>query len=167
MVGALQSGRVSEPIGWAGLRFIRALKKVLGKGVEPLLLSEPDPKSGASASSATRAQRNANLTCGPGRRQFWRVVAGVSRALASGRSLFKVFAVKICIPLMALLLSGCSVLQQLDEWSRPKIRYVDPRDIGPDGLPNAQRAGFVNKFILASEIPVEEFYPGQWYSSNR
>ena len=30
-------------------------KAVLGKGVEPLLLSEPDPKSGASANSATRA----------------------------------------------------------------------------------------------------------------
>jgi len=63
------------------------------------------------------------------------------------------------------LLPGCAVLQQLDEWSRPKIRYVDPRDIGPDGLPNAKRKGYVNKFILASEIPVEKFYPGKWYSS--
>jgi hypothetical protein len=66
-----------------------------------------------------------------------------------------------------LLLPGCAVLQQLDEWSRPKIRYVDPRDIGPDGLPHAKRKGYVNKFILASEIPVEEFYPSTWYSSGR
>ena len=68
---------------------------------------------------------------------------------------------------LSCLLPGCAVLQQLDEWSRPKIRYVDPRDIGPDGLPNAKRKGYVNKFILASEIPVEEFYPSTWYSSGR
>ena len=73
--------------------------------------------------------------------------------------------VKLFIALLALLLNGCTVLQQLDEWSRPKIRYVDPRDIGPDGLPNAKRKGYVNKFILASEIPVEEYYPAKWYSS--
>lgn len=65
------------------------------------------------------------------------------------------------------LLPGCAVLQQLDEWSRPKIRYIDPRDIGPDGLPDAKRKGYVNKFILASEIPVEEFHPSTWYSSGR
>jgi len=63
------------------------------------------------------------------------------------------------------LLPGCAVLQQLDEWSRPRIRYVDPRDIGPQGLPNAKSKGFVNKFILASEIPVEDFHPGEWYTS--
>jgi hypothetical protein len=66
-----------------------------------------------------------------------------------------------------LLRPGCAVLQQLDEWSRPKVRYIDPRDIGPDGLPNAKRKSYVNKFILASEIPVEEFYPSTWYSSGR
>jgi hypothetical protein len=31
------------------------LKLVRARGLEPLILSEPDPKSGASASSATRA----------------------------------------------------------------------------------------------------------------
>jgi hypothetical protein len=71
----------------------------------------------------------------------------------------------ICFLSAVCLLPGCAVLEQLDEWSRPKIRYVDPRDIGPDGLPNAKRKGYVNKFILASEVPVEEFYPGKWYSS--
>ena len=72
----------------------------------------------------------------------------------------------LLLPVLALFfLPGCAVLQQLDEWSRPKIRYVDPRDIGPDGLPDAKRKGYVNKFILASEIPVEKFYPGKWYSS--
>ena len=63
------------------------------------------------------------------------------------------------------LLPGCAVLKQLDEWSRPKIRYVDPRDIGPDGLPDAKRKGYVNKFIVASEIPVAEYHPSTWYSS--
>jgi len=77
-------------------------------------------------------------------------------------------AVRDILLLSALcLLPGCAVLEQLDEWSRPKIRYVDPRDIGPDGLPNAKRKGYVNKFVLASEIPVEEFYPSTWYSSDR
>lgn len=65
----------------------------------------------------------------------------------------------------ALLLQGCAVMRQLDEWSRPKIRYVDPRDIGPEGLPDAKRKGYVNKFILASEVPVEDFHPGKWYTS--
>jgi len=63
------------------------------------------------------------------------------------------------------LLPGCAVMRQLDEWSRPKIRYVDPRAIGPDGLPNAKRKGYVNKFIVASEIPVKEYHPSTWYSS--
>lgn len=73
---------------------------------------------------------------------------------------------KFFVPLLALMLSGCTVLQQLDEWSRPKIRYIDPRDIGPDGLPKAKRKGYVDKFILASEVPVKEFYPSKWYSSD-
>ncbi|MBJ7259470.1 MAG: hypothetical protein JHD33_08015 [Chthoniobacterales bacterium] len=60
---------------------------------------------------------------------------------------------------LALLLSGCAVLQQLDEWSRPKVRYIDPRDIGPDGIPVVRRKGYVNKFIIYSEVPVTEFYP--------
>ena len=67
----------------------------------------------------------------------------------------------------ASLSTGCTVLQQLDEWSRPRIRYINPRDIGPDGLPNAKRGGYVNKFILASEVPVDEYYPSEWYSSER
>jgi hypothetical protein len=50
-------------------------------------------------------------------------------------------------------------LQQLDEWSRPKVRYIDPRDIGPDGIPVVRRKGYVNKFIIYSEVPVTEFYP--------
>lgn len=66
----------------------------------------------------------------------------------------------------ASLLPGCAVLRQLDEWSRPKIRYVDPRDIGPDGLPNAKRKGYVNNFVIASEIPVKEFHPSKWYASH-
>ena len=66
-----------------------------------------------------------------------------------------------------LLLPGCAVLQQLDEWSRPGLRYIDPRDIGPDGLPVAKRKGYVNKFILASEVPVDEYYPSDWHSSDR
>jgi hypothetical protein len=74
-------------------------------------------------------------------------------------------AVPLLVCLAACLLPGCAVLRQLDEWSRPKIRYINPRDIGPDGLPNAKRKGYVNKFIIASEIPVEEFYPSQWHSS--
>ena len=40
--------------GSAVLQKIRA-KEMLGKGVEPLLLTELDPKSSASANSATRA----------------------------------------------------------------------------------------------------------------
>ena len=64
-----------------------------------------------------------------------------------------------------LLLPGCAVFQQLDEWSRPRIRYVDPRDIGPDGLPNAKRRGFANKFIIYSEVPVKEFYGIPYYTS--
>ena len=78
----------------------------------------------------------------------------------------RVRAVRAIFLLSAVfLLPGCAVLEQLDESSRPKIRYVDPRDIGPDGLPNAKRKGYVNRFILASEVPVDEFYPGKWYSS--
>ena len=71
---------------------------------------------------------------------------------------------RFLIPLLALLLNGCTVLQQLDEWSRPKIRYVDPREIGPDGLPYGQRKGYVNKFILYSEVPVSEYYPSKSWS---
>jgi hypothetical protein len=67
--------------------------------------------------------------------------------------------------LVAPMLSGCAVLQQLDEWSRPKVRYIDPREIGPDGLPAARRRGYVNKFILWSEVPVSEFYGLPHYSS--
>jgi hypothetical protein len=67
--------------------------------------------------------------------------------------------------LVAPMLSGCAVMEQLDEWSRPKVRYIDPREIGPDGLPAAKRRGYVNKFILWSEVPVGEFYGLPYYSS--
>ena len=78
----------------------------------------------------------------------------------------RVRAVRTIFLLSAVcLLPGCAVLKQLDEWSRPKIRYVDPRDIGPDGLPNAKRKGYVNKFILYSEIPVKEYYGLPYYTS--
>lgn len=64
------------------------------------------------------------------------------------------------------LLSGCAALQQLDEWSRPNVRYIDPREIGPRGLPPAgKRRGYVNKFIIYSEVPVEEFYGLPYYTS--
>ncbi len=74
---------------------------------------------------------------------------------------------KRLLPLLLLtpLLGGCAVLQQLDEWSRPKVRYVDPRDIGPDGIPAGRNPWFVNKFILWSEVPVDEFYGLPAYSS--
>jgi len=64
-----------------------------------------------------------------------------------------------------IFLPGCAVLKQLDEWSRPGIRMVDLRDIGPEGLPNAKRRGFVNKFIVYSEVPVGEFYGLPYYTS--
>ena len=67
--------------------------------------------------------------------------------------------------LLAASTSGCAVMEQLDEWSRPKIRYIDPRDIGPDGLPVSKRKGYVNKFILWSEVPVSEFYGQPYYTS--
>ena len=75
--------------------------------------------------------------------------------------------VKRLLPCLALapLLSGCAVLQQLDEWSRPGVRYVNPADIGPDGLPAGRNPWFVNKFILWSEVPVDEFYGLPSYSS--
>ena len=78
--------------------------------------------------------------------------------------MYRLPSVRFLIPLLALLLNGCTVLQQLDEWSRPKIRYVDPREIGPDGLPYGQRKGYVNKFILYSEVPVSEYYPSKSWS---
>jgi hypothetical protein len=53
------AGRILDS---AVLQKIRA-KEMLGKGVEPLLLTEPDPKSGASANSATRARRLAYAYC--------------------------------------------------------------------------------------------------------
>jgi len=93
----------------------------------------------------------------------WRAV---SPALALRILSYTLTSVRLLIPLLAMLLSGCTVLKQLDEWSRPKIRYVDPRDIGPDGLPNAKRRGFVNKFIIYSEIPVKEFYGLPSYTSD-
>lgn len=70
----------------------------------------------------------------------------------------------VLLACLALLLPGCAVLRQLDEWSRGPVRYVDPRDIGPDGLPNAKRKGFVDKFIVWSQVPVEEFFPTKSYS---
>jgi hypothetical protein len=70
----------------------------------------------------------------------------------------------LLIPLAGLA-SGCAALEQLDEWSRPKVRYIDPRDIGPDGLPTSRRKGYVNKFILWSEVPVGEFYGKPYYTS--
>lgn len=56
-------------------------------------------------------------------------------------------------------------MRKLDDWSRPKIRYVDPRDIGPEGLPDAKRRGYVNKFIIWSQVPVSEFYPSKRFTS--
>lgn len=77
----------------------------------------------------------------------------------------KAFFPLICCA--AFFLPGCAVLKQLDEWSRPGIRMVDLRDIGPEGLPNAKRRGFVNKFIVYSEVPVGEFYGLPYYTSGR
>ena len=71
----------------------------------------------------------------------------------------------ICLALTTT--TGCSVLRQLDEWSRPGVRYIDPRSIGPDGLPSARRKGFVDKFIIWSEVPVSEFYGQPSYTSDR
>jgi len=75
---------------------------------------------------------------------------------------------RVLLGVLALpLLSGCAALQQLDEWSRPKVRYVDTRDIGPSGLPVAgKRRGYVNKFIIYSEVPVQEFYGLPYYTSS-
>ena len=71
----------------------------------------------------------------------------------------------LLLVLMAGLTSGCAVMEKLDEWSRPKVRYIDPREIGPDGLPNDRRKGFVNKFVIWSEVPVSEFYGQPYYTS--
>ena len=38
--------------------------EVLGEGLEPTLLAEPDPKSGASANFATRAGEVGKVACG-------------------------------------------------------------------------------------------------------
>jgi hypothetical protein len=72
---------------------------------------------------------------------------------------------RLLLVLMAGMTSGCAVMEQLDEWSRPKVRYIDPREIGPEGLPNDRRKGFVNKFIIWSEVPVGEFYGQPYYTS--
>jgi hypothetical protein len=74
---------------------------------------------------------------------------------------------RFCLILLAGLTSGCAVVEQLDRWSRPKVRCIDPREIGPDGLPNDRRKGFVNKFIIWSEVPVSEFYGQPYYTSGR
>jgi hypothetical protein len=65
------------------------------------------------------------------------------------------------------LLSGCAAWRQLDEWSRPGVRYVETREIWPAGLPAAgKRRGYVDKFIIYSEVPVQEFYGLPYYTSS-
>ena len=83
----------------------------------------------------------------------------------ANRAMCSKYAALLAIASCAL--PGCAALQQLDDWSRPKIRYIDPREIGPDGLPNDRRKGFVNKFIIWSEVPVSEFYGQPYYTSGR
>lgn len=75
----------------------------------------------------------------------------------------------ICVALAAsMMLPGCAVLQQLDDWSRGPVRYVDPRDVGAKGLPASvtRRRHFIDKFIIWSEVPVEEFYGLPYYTSS-
>ena len=65
--------------GWghrAGGRF--SSLGVLGRGLEPLWIAPPDPKSGASANFATRAARDPRNGLGSG-------VAGCLRLVAEGR----------------------------------------------------------------------------------
>ncbi len=74
-------------------------------------------------------------------------------------------AMKHLLVAFALLATGCAQLAQLDAWSRGTKRYVDPAEMGPDGIPNQPRKHFINKFILWSEVPVSEFYGKPYYTS--
>lgn len=69
---------------------------------------------------------------------------------------------------VAAALTGCAALQQLDAWSRGTKTYVDSRDIGAKGLPASvtRSKGFVDRFILWSEIPVNEYH-GLPYCTSR
>lgn len=75
----------------------------------------------------------------------------------------------LALMVLTLPLTGCVTLQQLDDFSRgvPAVRYVDLKGVGAQPLPRSvlRNKYFVNKFIRWSEVPIDQFYGQESYSS--